>query len=154
MIDPDDGPVLYAEPGSSWWPVLWGPVFCAAGAGIEAVTGPVHGIAWLLVGVALVGLSATWVNARRKLCAVSLTPRTLRLGQETLAVERVARVTDVGTPPGARPLGGGWDVPRKTTEVPVELTDGSVVLAWAADPDALLTALRPLVEPDTDEVRA
>jgi hypothetical protein len=36
-------------------------------------------------------------------------------------------------------------VPRKFTEVPVRLTDGSTVLAWARDGDALRAALSRLL---------
>jgi hypothetical protein len=52
----------------------------------------------------------------------------------------------VGTPVGARVLGGGWSVPRKYDELPVKLDDGTVVLAWARDVEALKAALGRLVE--------
>lgn len=139
-------PVLYAEPGSTRWPLLWGPAFAAAGAGLEATTGPVHGVAWLLVGIALFGLAALWVNARRKVYRVELTPATLRQGREELDAATITEVTDVGPPPGARVLGGGWTTPRRTTEVPLRLDDGTVVLAWALDGEALQQALVRLVE--------
>ncbi|WP_018684842.1 hypothetical protein [Actinokineospora enzanensis] len=141
-----DGPVLHREHGSTWWPVLWGPLFCAAGYGVEAMTGPVHRLAWVLLAVTLAGLAAVWVSARRKVCLVELTPSTLRQGRETLAVARITRVTDVGVPVGARPLGGGWTVPKKTTEIPLELADGLVVLGWARDPAALVAELTKLVD--------
>lgn len=141
-----DGPVLYAEPGSSRWPLLWGPAFAALGAGLEALTGPVHTVQWLVVGIGLFGVFALWVNARRKVYRVQLTPLVLRQGREELAVKEIARVTDVGASPGARVLGGGWSVPRKTFEVPVRLDDDSTVLAWARDDDALKAALARLVE--------
>ena len=137
----------YAEPGSSWWPVLWGPVFALAGGIVEATTGPVHLIAWIVVGVALAGAAALWVRARRQVCSVRLTSEVLHQGREELAVARIAEIEDVGPPLGARVLGGGWSVPKRFTEVPLKLRDGSVVLAWARDPDALRGALRPLVEP-------
>ncbi|MBM7770477.1 hypothetical protein JOD54_000681 [Actinokineospora baliensis] len=145
MVDPDEGPVLYAEPGSTWWPVLWGPLFAAAGAGVEAASGRVHGFAWAMVGLALFAMAAGWVSARRKICRVALTPAALHQGRESLPVARIKSVTGVGAPAGARPLGGGWTVPKKTTEVPLELDDGTVVLAWAADPVALADAVRRLV---------
>ena len=141
-----DGPVLYAEPGSTRWPLLWGPAFAAAGAGLEALTGPVHVVAWLVVGIGLFGLFALWVNARRKVYRVELTPVTLHQGREALPVKDIAQVTDVGAAPGAKVLGGGWTVPRKTVEVPVRLDDGSTVLAWARDDEALKAALARLVE--------
>lgn len=139
-------PVLYAEEGSSWWPLLWGPLFAGVGAGLEAFAGPVHTAAWLGVGIILFGIFALWVNARRKVYAVELTPITLRQGRETLAIDTIAQVTDVGAATGSKVLGGGWSAPRKTDDVPVKLDDGTVVLAWARDGEALKNALARLVE--------
>ena len=140
------GRVLYAERGSSWWPLLWGPLFAGVGAGMEALTGPVHTVPWLIVGLLLFGGAALWVNARRKVYRVELTPSTLQQGRETLDVTSITKVTDVGAAAGARVLGGGWTPPRKTGDVPLRLDDGSVVLAWARDDDALREALARLVE--------
>ncbi|HEY4455582.1 MAG TPA: hypothetical protein VGN81_14825 [Pseudonocardiaceae bacterium] len=137
----------YAESGSSWWPVLWGPVFALVGGAVEATTGPVHLIEWVVVGIALAGAAAVWAQARRRVYSVRLTAEILYQGREELPVERIADIEDVGPPLGARVLGGGWSVPKRFTEVPMRLRDGSVVLAWARNPDALRGALRPLVEP-------
>jgi len=150
--DEPDAPVLFAEHGSSWWPVLWGPLFAAVGAGLEATTGPVHWLPWFAVGVGLLGGAAVWVSARRKVYLVRLTTGSLTQGRERLAVEKIAAVTEVGTPAGAKVLGGSWTVPRKTTELPLRLTDGNVVLAWARDDDGLRDALRRLVEPEAGHV--
>jgi hypothetical protein len=126
MTEPDaDAPVLFTEPGSSWWPVLWGPAFALVGAAA--------------------GGAAVRVNARRRLFGVRLTTRVLTQGQEQLAVEHIAEVDDVGTPVGAKVLGGGWTVPRSLSGFPVRLNDGSVVLAWARDSEGLRNALRRLV---------
>ena len=146
MTQPD-APVLFDEPGSSFWPLLWGPVFACGGAGLEALTGQVHGLAWPLVGIGLAGIAAVWVTSRRRLLSVRLTTRTLTQGQESLAVDRIAEVSEVGTPAGARVLGGGWTVPRKFTDVPLRLDDGTVVLAWARDGEGLQAALLGLVAP-------
>lgn len=148
MTEPDEpAPVRYQEPGSTWWPVAWGPIFAGVGAGVEALSGPVHAAAWLLVGLGLAVAAAVWVQARRRVCSVRLTTYALHQGRETLPVERIAEVDDVGAPVGARVLGGGWTVPKRFTEVPLRLRDKSVVLAWAKDPDALRVALRPLLAP-------
>lgn len=138
--------VLYAEQGSSWWPLLWGPAFAGVGAGLEATTGPVHVVPWLVVAIVLFGSASLWVNARRKFYRVELTPTTLQQGREKLDATTITKVTDVGASAGARVLGGGWTTPRKTTEVPVQLDDGTVVLAWARDDEALRKALTDLVE--------
>ncbi|RZS44554.1 hypothetical protein EV193_101430 [Herbihabitans rhizosphaerae] len=148
MTEPDDsGPVLYAEDGSSWWPVLWGPVFAAACMAIEAATGATYWLPWTLVGLALAGMAAVWVRARRMVCRVRLTPTTFTQGRENLAVAQIRAVTDVGTPVGARVLGGGWAVPKKFDDVPLKLDDDSVVVAWARDGKALRDAIGTLVEP-------
>jgi hypothetical protein len=138
--------VLFAEPGSSWWPVLWGPVFAGVGAALEASTGQVHTVAWVLVGTGLAGVAAIWVHTRRRLLSVRLTRTSLTQGQESIEVRRITEVDEVGTPAGARVLGGGWTVPRKFTDVPVRLNDGTVVLAWARDGEGLRSALRECVE--------
>jgi hypothetical protein len=145
-----DQPVLYAEQGSSWWPLLWGPLFAGVGAGVEALSGPVHGVAWLIVGLALFAVFVVWVNARRRVYAVALTPSTLQQGREHLPVARIAKVADVGASAGARVLGGGWTAPRRTTDIPLRLDDGSVVVAWARDDEELTGALRRLVDPEED----
>lgn len=147
MSDPSGEPVLFAEHGSSWWPLLWGPLFAAVGIVLEVTTGAVHWPQWFVVAVVLFGGAAVWVSAKRKVYLVRLTPETLTQGRESLAVEKIAAVADVGAPAGVRILGGGWSVPRRTTAVPVRLTDGNVTLAWARDADGLGEALRRLVEP-------
>jgi hypothetical protein len=145
VTEPDRSHQLYHESGSSWWPLLWGPVFALAGAGVEALSGPVHGALWVLTGLGLAVCAFVWVSARRRVCSVWLTAAELTQGREALAVAKIAAVEDVGSPVGARVLGGGWSVPKRFAEVPVRLADGSVVLAWAKDPIALKTALRPLL---------
>ena len=144
-LDPDTGPVRYTEPGSTWWPVTWGLAFALAGAGVEALSGPVHVVAWIVVGLGLAGVTSVWVRARRRVCSVRLTGRMLYQGREPLPVARIAEVDDVGSPLGARVLGGGWTVSGKFVEVPLRLADGTVVLAWAKDPDAFRAALRQLL---------
>lgn len=140
-------PVLYAEPGSSWWPVVWGPAFALVGLGVELVTsGPEHRVLWLLVGLALAVGAAAWVHGRRRICSVHLTPTELVQGREHLDVSRIAAVTEVGAPVGARVLGGLLTVPKHAHELPVRLDNNRVVLAWARDPNALREELTRLVE--------
>jgi hypothetical protein len=136
--------VLFDEPGSSWWPVLWGPVFAAAGAGVEALSGRVHWVAWLVIGAGLAAGAAAWARARRRLLGVRLTASTLTCGTESLAVERIAEVGGEA-PARTRVLGGGWTVPRKFTEVPLRLDEDDVVLAWARNGEALVAALNGVV---------
>ncbi|MFI0469880.1 hypothetical protein ACH347_37925 [Saccharopolyspora sp. 5N102] len=139
-------PVLYSERGSSWWPVLWGPAFALLGLGVEALTpGPVNAPLWGLAGGGLAVAAAIWVYGRRRLVSVRLTPAQLVLGREELEVGRIAAVTDVGAPVGARVLGGSWTVPKGTGEVPLRLQPDEVVLAWAKNPEALSSALARLV---------
>src|SRR5207244_5291140 len=144
------GEVRYAESGASWWTVPGALIFAAAGAGVDALTGRIHAVAWLVAGVALAGFAVIWVRARRRLYSVSLTDAELRQGEETLAVQRISRLLEEDEGFGKRVLGGALTVPRKFDEVPLQLDDGTVVLGWARDGQALRTALRPLL-PGADE---
>jgi len=142
-----DEPILYAEPGSTWWPVAWGPGFAVLAALIEALTGPVHALGWTVVGLGMAGAAAVWVSARRRLCAVRLTRRALYQGREELPVARIAEVgPEVGTSMGARVLGGNWAVPRAFEGVALRLDDGTQVLGWARDGAALRAALRRVLD--------
>ncbi|TDD92813.1 hypothetical protein E1202_02250 [Saccharopolyspora karakumensis] len=146
-------PVLYSERGSSWWPVLWGPAFGLLGLLAEQLTlGPQHVAMWILVGLALAVCAAIWVYGRRRLLAVRLTTSELVLGREAVAVEKIADVSDVGAPVGARVLGGSWTVPKGTGEIPLRLTDGTVVLAWAKEHEELSAELAKLVEKRSSEL--
>ncbi|WP_116202025.1 hypothetical protein [Amycolatopsis circi] len=146
---------LYSEPGVGWSALVWGPLFALLGALAELATGgPTHVVGWVLIGAALVALTLPWVYARRRFLSLEVTTEGLRQGRETLAAERIGSVSDVGAPVGTRVLGGGWSVPRKYDELPVELDDGTVVLAWARDVEALKTALAELAaknHPDAEE---
>ncbi|WP_026197909.1 DUF3093 family protein [Sciscionella marina] len=135
----------YEHPGARWWPVSFGPGFAAAGLLLELLTGPVNVWLWLIVAAVLAGCIALWVRARRAVCSVRLTAEELRIGSETLAVERIRAVDEVDVPDGARVLGGLWAVPKRFAEVPLLLEDGTVVLAWAREGDRLRDALRALV---------
>ncbi|MEU4246049.1 hypothetical protein AB0F15_01415 [Amycolatopsis sp. NPDC026612] len=137
---------LYAESGVSWAAIGWGPVFALVGALAELVTGgPVHYVGWLMVGAGLCVITMPWVYARRRFLSLEVTTEHLRQGREQLTAAQIAEVADVGTPVGARVLGGGWSVPRKYDSLPVKLADGTVVLAWAKDVEALQDALDRLV---------
>jgi hypothetical protein len=150
--EPTEASTVYREPGVRWAAVLAGPLFAFLGYLVEKITGgPQHEIGWLLVGIGLFAVTAPWVHARRKFLSVRVTRDTLWQGREPLVVRRIAAVTDVGAPVGARVLGGGWSVPRKYDELPLKLDDGTVVLAWARDVQALQTALARVVPPKDTE---
>ncbi|MFD7653030.1 hypothetical protein ACFV4N_03520 [Actinosynnema sp. NPDC059797] len=138
-------PTLYAEPGASWWPLLWGPAFALLGFAVEALTGAVRPLLWLVVALALVLPTLVWVQGRRRVYAVRLTPAALHQGREELPVRDVAEAEGVEPRAGARVLGGGWTLPRGTAPVPLRLVDGTVVTAWARDADALRAAVARLL---------
>ncbi|WP_243790235.1 hypothetical protein [Saccharopolyspora gloriosae] len=147
MNEAETGPVLYAEPGSTWWPVLWGPGFALIGLIVELAT-PAGGVnlpVWILLAGVLAAATVLWVYARRRALAVQLTPSVLSVGGEELELTRIAAITDVGAPMGARVLGGGFTPPKGTGEIPLRLSDDKVVLAWAKDPATLIDELRPLL---------
>ncbi|GAA1280272.1 hypothetical protein GCM10009634_25170 [Saccharothrix xinjiangensis] len=112
---------------------------------MEALTGAVRPLLWLVVALALVLPTLVWVQGRRRVYEVRLTPVALHQGREELPVRDVAEVEGVEPRAGARVLGGGWTLPRGTGPVPVRLVDGAVVTAWARDADALRAALARLL---------
>ncbi|MGM1062564.1 hypothetical protein [Saccharothrix sp. Mg75] len=138
-------PTVYAEPGASWWPLLWGPVFALLGLGVEALTDAFRPVLWSLVAVALFLPTLLWVQGRRRLYAVRLTPVALHAGREELQLRDVAEVEGVEPRSGAPILGGGWTLPRGTEAVPLKLVDGRVVTAWARDADALRAEVAALL---------
>lgn len=147
----DEQPVLYAEAGSSWWPLAWGPALAVVALVLETIGGgPLAVWLWLPVAAVLVLATAVWVAARRRLREVRLTPKTLLQGREELPVGDIVEVGDVGASMGAVVLGGSWIVPNGTDGVPLRLADGRSVLAWARDAEALSAALRPLVHAHPD----
>jgi hypothetical protein len=137
--------VLYRESGSSWWPLSWGPAFAVCGYLVELITGPASAALWTIVGLVLTLCAVVWVNLRVKTGSIELTAEDARFGREKLPVAMIETCTDVGVPTGAKVLGGGWSVPKGTSAVPLRLVDGTVVLGWARDPEALLAALRRVV---------
>ncbi|MEU4444324.1 hypothetical protein AB0K14_18715 [Actinosynnema sp. NPDC050801] len=140
-----DQPTLYTERGATWWPLLWGPVFAALGLGVEAMTGATRPLLWLFVVLLLFVPTALWVNGRRRIYEVRLTPVALHQGREELPIRDVEAVEGVEPRAGARVLGGGWTLPRGTEAVPIRLTDGTVVTGWARDADALRTGIAKLL---------
>ncbi|MPZ64788.1 MAG: hypothetical protein GEU83_04475 [Pseudonocardiaceae bacterium] len=61
----------YREPGSSWWPLAWGPGLATFGLLFEALAGgPVHLLAWTVLAAVAVITAAVPVNARRQLVTV------------------------------------------------------------------------------------
>jgi hypothetical protein len=131
----------YLERGAKWRAVLYGPLFALFGYLVELATGPTHAVAWVLVGLALAAITAPWIHARKRFLTVRVTATELWEGREALPLDKIAQVDDVGTPTGARVLGGGWSTPHKYDELPIRLDDDTVVLAWAKDVDALRAAL-------------
>lgn len=138
-------PTLYTESGTSWWPLLWGPAFAALGLGVEALTGSARPFLWFVVALLLFLPTTVWVQGRRRLYAVRLTPVALHQGREELAIRDVESVEGVEPRSGAKVLGGGWSLPRGTDAVPIRLTDGTVVLGWARDADALRAEMAKLL---------
>ncbi|WP_020417387.1 DUF3093 family protein [Amycolatopsis sp. ATCC 39116] len=132
----------YLERGASWTALAYGPGFALLGFLAELLTGATHTVAWVIVGLGLAAITAPWVYARRRFLTVRVTGDALWQGRERLPLTDIAEVTDVGAPTGARVLGGGWTTPNKYEALPIRLTDGTVVLAWAKDVEALRTALR------------
>ncbi|MTD56732.1 DUF3093 family protein [Amycolatopsis pithecellobii] len=131
----------YLEPGAKWSALLYGPLFAVLGYLAELLTSTTHTVAWVLVGLGLATITAPWIHARRRFLTVKVTDTDLWAGRESLPLKEISETSDVGAPTGARVLGGGWGTPRKYDELPIRLTDGTVVVAWAKDVRALRAAL-------------
>lgn len=157
-VEPE-GPILYAEDGWSWAWILAGPVFCAAAAVFEVVTGaPVH---WLMLTVCAIAtalchgvmIAATRVHGR-----VRVTPGMYIQGTEELELDRVEQVLPLpvaGEPEAswetARTLGELRDMPRRRAAVGLRLDNGGEVRAWARNRAALHAALVGAVSAARDE---
>lgn len=155
--DPDprlrDQTVLYAEDGWSWAWILAAPIFCAAAGLFEIATGaPVH---WLMLAVCALGTMLThgiMIAATRVHGRLRVTDESLWQGTEELPYTEVDGVLPEPID-GTRLLGELHTVPRKRGEVGIKLVDGSLVRAFARDPEALEAALISQVgtaEPPSD----
>lgn len=137
------GGVLHLEEGASWWTLAVGPALGVSGAVIEALLGgPVHVLGWTLAALLLTAFAVLNIRARRRYVSVRVTPVAAQFGPEWVPLADIAEVLDGDPPPGARVLGGGLTVPRRTTEVALRLTDGATVVGFSRRPDALREALR------------
>lgn len=149
-----EGPILYAEDGWSWAWILAGPLFCAAAAGFEVVTGaPVHWLMLTVCGIATALCHGVMIAATRVHGRIRLTPTRYIQGTESLELDQIAAVL----PPagaagsessweGARTLGELREMPRRRGAVGLRLVSGAEVRAWARHPDALRSALSDAVE--------
>ncbi len=141
---PDAGPVLFAEPGAPWWPMLIGPVLALAGLSLDRMApGGANPLAWLVVGLVLFLPIALIVRTRRRLLQVRLSPDVLVQGEESVPTRRIigARPADDVRGIGIRPFGDHPTVPRHLGVVVVTLDDGALRAAWARDAEGLHTAL-------------
>lgn len=143
-----DGPVLYAEDGWSWAWILAGPLFCAAAALFELVTGaPVHWLMLVVCAIATALCHGVMIAATRVHGRVRLTPTTYTQGTEDLELDRVDAVLPLpddhteASWESARTLGELRDVPRRRGSVGLRLDTGGEVRAWTRDPRALHAAL-------------
>ncbi|HJE90658.1 MAG TPA: hypothetical protein K8V11_06585 [Dietzia timorensis] len=137
--------VFYAEDGWSWAWILAAPIFCAAAGLFEVATGaPVH---WLMLFVCALGTMIThgiMIAATRVHGRLRVTDESLWQGTEELPYVEVDGVLPEPIE-GSRLLGELRTVPRKRGEVGIKLADGSLVRAFARDPEALSDALVPHV---------
>lgn len=148
--------VLYEEAGATPWGLLWAPGLALAGIGFDLVLGiPPHFLGWGIAGGLLLFFLGLWVYARRRFLRVRVTVTHVQQGEEWLPVSRIASIeadsrSDDGQrssigPVDTRVLGGSWTVPRKYEELLLRLDDGTLVLAWAKDVEAMGSALRSVL---------
>ena len=140
----DEGPVLFAEAGAPWWPVLIGPGIGVVGLLVDRLApGGANPLAWVVIALVLFLPIALVVRARRRLLAVRVTRDVLVQGDESVPTSRIAgvRPVDGSGRYGLRPFGDHPTVPRHVDVVVVTLDDGTRRAAWARDPEGLHAAL-------------
>jgi hypothetical protein len=146
-------PVLFYEPGASWYWLLAGPAAGIVMALIQLSAG--YGIQLLVPGIFFVlvtGFLAIQVKAARIHTSVELTPDHLRQGTERLGIDAIVRIYPEPTGPvepkwqAARALGELSGVPRGRTGIGLKLTNDRAAQAWARKHHKLRAALTHLVE--------
>lgn len=155
MTAPDAAPepVLFYEPGGTWWWLLAGPVAGLAMALIQ-VSG---GAGWrfgvpAMFMILVSGFLAIQIKAARIHTSVELTATTLRQGTELVKIADIVRIF----PELKRGESEKWQtyrafgelsgVPRGRTGIGIKLTDNRSGQAWARKHRTLREALNSLVE--------
>ena len=107
----DEGEVLFAEQGGSWWVVAIGPVMVGAVLAME-ISGPgqVHWPVMSMFGLILVSFSLVQVYAARRHVSVCLTETTLRQGTRTLPLSEIKKIF----PPNESPESRSGRAPRRS----------------------------------------
>ena len=149
----DEGEVLFAEQGGSWWIVAIGPVMVGAVLAME-ITGPgqVHWPVLSIFAVILVSFSLVQVHAARRHVSVCLTETTLRQGTRTLPLTEIKKIfppnegVEAQKWESARALGELHGVPRRRKGIGLKLADGNLAQAWARDVEGLRRELTEAVQ--------
>jgi hypothetical protein len=147
-----DAAVLYAEPGSRWRALLFGPAFSGIGYAVDRSLGAGLSVfAWVFVALLISSVVALQVVAGRRHASVELTREALRQGTESVGLDEIAEVfppvdpdrprSEVEAWESARALGELRGVPRRRTGIGLRLSNGGLVQAWAINDKALRTAL-------------
>ncbi|HQV16758.1 MAG TPA: DUF3093 domain-containing protein [Gordonia sp. (in: high G+C Gram-positive bacteria)] len=148
----DEGEVLFAEQGGSWWVVAIGPVMVGAVLAME-ISGPgqVHWPVMSMFGLILVSFSLVQVYAARRHVSVCLTETTLRQGTRMLPLSEIKKIFPPNESPeskkweSAKALGELHGVPRRRKGIGVKLADGTLAQAWARDVETLRRELTEAV---------
>jgi len=149
----DEGEVLFAEQGGSWWIVAIGPVMVGAVLAME-ISGPgqVHWPVLSIFAVILVSFSLVQVHAARRHVSVCLTETTLRQGTRTLPLTEIKKIfppnegVEAQKWESARALGELHGVPRRRKGIGLTLADGTLAQAWARDVETLRRELTEAVQ--------
>lgn len=154
-----DGPLLFSEDGWSWAWIFAAPLFCAAAAVFELVTGaPVHWIMLTVCAIASAMCHGVMIAATRVHGRIRLTPTVYLQGTEELELDRIEEVFPLagdGRPEAswetARTLGELREIPRRRRSVGLRLDSGAEVRAWTRHPVALHAALEAAVSGAGDD---
>lgn len=149
-------PVLFAEPGASWWWLLGGPIAFLAMSLIQhnaGVGSPLVPLGFLVV---LTAVFTVQVKAARIHTSVELTPTALREGTETILISEIVKVfqEEPKKPKSpepqepwqtARTLGEFTGIPKGRKAIGLKLTKGRTAQAWARNHEQLKAELTRLV---------
>ncbi|GAA4384903.1 DUF3093 family protein [Tsukamurella soli] len=154
---------VYREQGVSVWWLAVAPILAVIVSATEIAVGiTVHWWQWTALAVTIDLLVWLQVAGGRTHISVALTRDTLRCGNESLPVDRIAEILPGYAPDdvrrtksaaeperpewmSARTLGQLPRVPRRRYPVGLVLADGETVQAWAKNDYALREALAPLL---------
>ncbi|MDR3661717.1 MAG: DUF3093 domain-containing protein [Mycobacterium sp.] len=154
----DAEPILFSEPGASWWWLVLGPFSGGSIAAMQLWSShrldPLVPVVFLVLVTGFLGLQ---IKAGRLHTSVELTHEYLRQGTESVRVESMiglypeASGSEAPLWQSCRALGELTGVPRGRTGIGLKLAGGRTAQAWARRHRTLRAQLEALGVPELGE---